>query len=215
MSFIKGFLRKKKALFVSTQLSCCNHKEVFMDFSSILNTIMGSDSVSSLSNLTGTSEKDVSGVLSSVLPLFMNGAQGQATNAETAQSFANALASHGKDDFSDLSSFLGNVDMDDGAKIVEHLLGKDGAATAANNISAQSGVSAGNISSILSATAPLLMSMMGKQATAEADAAPDDVDLNSLVGSLFGGGSGNLFSCNDGKDAAGGLGDLLSGLFKK
>ena len=92
-----------------------------MDFSSILNTIMGSDSVSSLSNLTGTSEKDVSGVLSSVLPLFMNGAQGQATNAETAQSFANALASHGKDDFSDLSSFLGNVDMDDGAKIVEHL----------------------------------------------------------------------------------------------
>ncbi len=174
-----------------------------MDFSSILNTIMGSDSVSSLSNLTGTSEKDVSGVLSSVLPLFMNGAQGQATNQATAQSFANALASHGKDDISDLSSFLGNVDMDDGAKIVEHLLGKDGAATAANNISAQSGVSAGNISSILSATAPLLMSMMGKQATAEADAAPDDVDLNSLVGSLFGGGK-----------EAGGLGDLLSGLFK-
>ena len=67
------------------------------------------------------------------------------------------------------------------------------------------------------------MSMMGKQATAEADAAPDDVDLNSLVGSLFGGGDGkdalgglgNLFSGNDGKDAAGGLGDLLSGLFKK
>ncbi len=194
-----------------------------MDFSSILNTIMGSDSVSSLSNLTGTSEKDVSGVLSSVLPLFMNGAQGQATNAETAQSFANALASHGKDDFSDLSSFLGNVDLEDGGKIVEHLLGKEGAANAASNISAQSGVSAGSISSILSATAPLLMSMMGKQATAEADAAPDGVDLNSLVGSLFGGGSGkdalgglgNLFSGNDGKDTAGGLGDLLSGLFKK
>lgn len=177
-----------------------------MDFGSILNTIMGSNSVSSLSSLTGTSEKDVSGILSSVLPMLMNGAQGQATNQETAQSFANALASHGKDDFTDLSSFLGNVDMDDGAKIVEHLLGKDGAANAASSISAQSGVSANSISSILSATAPLLMSMMGKQATAEADEAPDDIDLSGIVGSLFGGGAG--------KDAAGGLGDLLSGLFK-
>ena len=145
------------------------------------------------------------------------------TTPGSPENFANALASHGKDDFSDLSSFLGNVDLEDGGKIVEHLLGKEGAANAASNIAAQSGVSAGNISSILSATAPLLMSMMGKQATAEADAAPDDVDLNSLVGSLFGGGSGkdalgglgNLFSGNDGKDAAGGLGDLLSGLFKK
>lgn len=194
-----------------------------MDFSSILNTIMGSDSVSSLSNLTGTSENDVSNVLSTVLPLFMNGAQGQATNADTAQSFANALASHGKDDFSDLSSFLGNVDLEDGGKIVEHLLGKEATAEATNNISAQSGISQGNITNILSATAPLLMSMMGKQATAEADAAPDDVDLNSLVGSLFGGGDGkdalgglgDLLSGGDGKDAAGGLGNLLSGLFKK
>ena len=177
-----------------------------MDFSSILNTIMGSDSVSSLSNLTGTSEKDVSGVLSTVLPLFMNGAQGQATNADTAQSFANALASHGQDDFSDLSSFLGNVDLEDGGKIVEHLLGKDATAATTSNLSAQSGISANNITSILSATAPLLMSMMGKQATQEADEAPDDVDLSGLVGSLFGGGNG--------KDAAGGLGDLLSGLFK-
>lgn len=194
-----------------------------MDFSSILSTIMGSDSVSSLSNLTGTSENDVSSVLSTVLPLFMNGAQGQATNADTAQSFANALASHGKDDFSDLSSFLGNVDLEDGGKIVEHLLGKEATEEATNNIAAQSGISQGSITNILSATAPLLMSMMGKQATAEADAAPDDVDLNSLVGSLFGGGDGkdalgglgDLLSGGDGKDAASGLGDLLSGLFKK
>ena len=194
-----------------------------MDFSSILNTIMGSDSVSSLSSLTGTSENDVSNVLSTVLPLFMNGAQGQATNADTAQSFANALASHGKDDFSDLSSFLGNVDLEDGGKIVEHLLGKDAVEEATSNISAQSGIASGNISNILSATAPLLMSMMGKQATAEADAAPDDVDLNSLVGSLFGGGDGNdalgglgdLLSGKNGSDATGGLGNLLSGLFKK
>ena len=180
-----------------------------MDFSSILSSIMGSDSVSSLSSLTGTSEQDVSGVLSSVLPLFMNGAQEQATNAETAESFANALASHGQDDFSDLSAFLGNVDLEDGGKIVEHLLGKEGAATAATNIASQSGVSESNISSIFSAAAPLLMSMMGKQAEDEAkDTASDsDLNLSGIVGSLFGG------SGKDG-NAAGSLGDLLSGLLK-
>ena len=177
-----------------------------MDFSSIMSSIMGSDSVSQLSSLTGTSEKDVSGVLSSVLPLFMNGAQGQATNADTAQSFANALASHGQDDISDLSSFFGNIDLEDGGKIVEHLLGKDNAVATAETLSQESGVSSSNISSILSATAPLLMSMMGQQATEEAKDNSDGLDLSSLVGSLFGGG--------DGKDAAGGLGSLLSGLFK-
>ena len=65
-----------------------------MDFGSIINTMMSSDSVSQLSSLTGTSEKDVSSILTSALPQLLSGAQGQATNADTAQSFANALAAH-------------------------------------------------------------------------------------------------------------------------
>ena len=178
-----------------------------MDFNSIFNAISSSDSVEQISSVTGTSQADVSGILSSILPQLMNGAQGQATNQDTAESFANALTSHGKDDISDLSSFFGGIDLEDGGKIVEHLLGKDNAVATAENLSQESGVSASSISSILSATAPLLMSMMGQQASNDAKDADDGVDFTSLVGSLFGGGS-------DGKDAAGGLGDLLSGLFK-
>ena len=178
-----------------------------MDFNSIFNAISGSDSVEQISSLTGTSQKDVSGILSQILPQLMSGAQGQATNQETAASFANALTSHGQDDFSNLASFFGGVDLEDGGKIVEHLLGKDNAAATAETLSQESGVSASSISSILSATAPLLMSMMGQQASNDAKDADDGVDFTSLVGSLFGGGS-------DGKDATGGLGSLLSGLFK-
>ncbi len=177
-----------------------------MDFGSIINTITSSDSVSQLSSLTGTSEKDVSSVLSSVLPQLLNGAQGQATNADTAESFANALTAHGQKDSSDLTSFLSGIDMEDGQKIVNHLLGKDEAVATAETLSAQSGVASGNISGILSAVAPLMMNLLGQQATSSAKDDGGGLNLTSIVGSLFGGG--------DGKESGGGLGSIISGLFK-
>ena len=176
-----------------------------MDFSSILNTITSSDSIQQLSSLSGTSEKDVSSILSSVLP------QGQATNQETAQSFANALTSHGQQDTNDLSAFFGGIDLDDGQKIVNHLLGSDNAVATAETLSSESGVATSSITNIISAAAPLLMSLLGKQATSDKEAKEKDadggIDLAGIVGSLFGGGDG------DGKEG-GGLGSLLSGLFK-
>lgn len=179
-----------------------------MDFNSILNTIMSSDSVSQLSSLTGTSENDVSNVLSSALPQLLSGAQGQATNANTAQSFANALASHGQNDPEDLSAFFNGVDLDDGQKIVNHLLGSDNAVATAETLSQQSGIASANISGILSAAAPLLMSLLGKQAEKESSNSSSGGGLLDIVGSLFGGG-------DDGNDSGGGIGSILSGLFKK
>ncbi|MBR2842864.1 MAG: DUF937 domain-containing protein [Lachnospiraceae bacterium] len=182
-----------------------------MDFSSILNTITSSDSIQQLSSLSGTSENDVSSILSSVLPQLLNGAQGQATNQETAQSFANALTSHGQQDTNDLSAFFGGIDLDDGQKIVNHLLGSDNAVATAETLSSESGVATSSITNIISAAAPLLMSLLGKQATSDKEAKEKDadggIDLAGIVGSLFGGGDG------DGKEG-GGLGSLLSGLFK-
>ena len=179
-----------------------------MDFNSIINTLMSSDSVSQLSNLSGTSEKDVSSVLTSALPQLLSGAQGQATNADTAESFANALTAHGQKDSNDLASFFNGVDMEDGQKIVDHLLGKDNAVATAETLSNESGISASNISGILSAAAPLLMNLLGQQATSSSSGAASGSGLNlaGIVGSLFGGG--------DDKDSGGGLGSLLSGLFK-
>ena len=180
-----------------------------MDFGSIINTMMSSDSVSQLSSLTGTSEKDVSSILTSALPQLLSGAQGQATNADTAQSFANALAAHGQKDSADLSSFLSGIDLDDGQKIVNHLLGSDNAVATAETLSQESGVASTNISGILSAAAPLLMNLLGKQAEKETENASGGLDLGGIVGSLFGGG--------DDKDSGGGLdlGGILTGLFKK
>ncbi|MBQ9814319.1 MAG: DUF937 domain-containing protein [Lachnospiraceae bacterium] len=185
-----------------------------MDLSSILKTLTSNDSVNQLSSLTGTSQTDVSNILSSALPQLLNGAQQQATNKDTAAGFANALAAHSKDNSDDIMSFFGGVDMADGQKIVNHLLGQKQAAQTAQNISQKSGVSTANISNVLSAAAPLLMTLMGKQATSQAKTAQTaqanaqgGLDLGNIVGSLFGGGADKD---NDGLD----IGDILGGLFK-
>ena len=99
--------------------------------------------------------------------------------------------------------------MEDGQKIVNHLLGKETAAQTAQNISAKTGTSAANISNVLSAAAPLLMTLMGKQATKSAQTtqtaanAQGGLDLGNIVDSLFGGDDGKLD-----------VGDILGGLFK-
>ena len=178
-----------------------------MDFNSILKTITSSDSISQLSSLSGTSEKDVASILSSALPQLLSGAKAQATNKDTAQSFASALQSHSKTDSNDLTSFLGGVDLDDGQKIVNHLLGKDNAAAAAENLSAQSGVSASSITSILSAAAPLMMNLMGKQASDSTETSSDDASGSALAGIV-----GSLFGSSDDTKSESGLGGILSGL---
>jgi len=130
-----------------------------MDLNSLVGTLLSADSISSVAQRTGLSEKDVQNVMVNALPLLLNGANQQATQQSTAASFTNALNQHAQSNTSNLSSFLGNVDLDDGAKIVAHLLGQN----ASQSVAQQSGVSNAATQSVMSAAAPLLMSMLGQQ----------------------------------------------------
>ena len=95
-----------------------------MDITSLIGTLLSSDSITGVSKTTKASSNDVQSILAAALPALLSGAQAQAEDKNTAASFTKALATHGKKDTSDLSSFLGKVDMDDGSKIINHLLGK-------------------------------------------------------------------------------------------
>ena len=64
-----------------------------MDINALMKQMLSSDSIQNLSSVTGTTQKDVKNVLSSALPSLLNGAQSQATDEKTAESFVNALAS--------------------------------------------------------------------------------------------------------------------------
>lgn len=205
-----------------------------MDLTKLASTLISSDSISGLSNLTGASDKDVSNVLAQALPALLSGANSQAKDKDTAESFATALSDHAKDDTKDLSKFLGNVDLKDGAKILGHLLGSD-KDDVIGNIAESTGVSKKDTSSIVSAIAPLLLSLLGQQTEEDDDkdtgaaglvgALLDNVDVGSLLTGLLTDNSSSSSTTTSGKkksskkkatsDKSGGLlGSLLKNILK-
>ena len=211
-----------------------------MDLSKIAGSLLSNDSLKGLSSLTGASNSDIKNVLSSALPSLLTGATEQAKNKSTAASFAGALAQHAKDDTSDLTSFLGNVDLADGAKIIGHLLGS-GKEETVKKAAKASGVSEKKTGDILSAIAPMLLSLLGQQAEEDDDkesgvnglvgALLDNVDVGSLLSGLIStdtssstgtsvkkkpaSGKKKPASSSKKSNASGIIGGILSGLLKK
>jgi len=212
-------------------------RSIIMDIKDLMGKMLDGDTLKSLGALTGSSQKDVKGVLSSALPALLNGAKGQADDAATAEGFVGALSDHAKDDTADLSSFLSNVNLEDGGKIVGHLLGSDAEKTT-ENAAKSAGVDVTKAGNILSGAAPLLMSLLGQQTSSGDNSSSNNasgiaglmgsllanVDFGSLIGGIFGGDS----SSDDGlteltssdskkkkkKKGEGGLLSTILGFFK-
>lgn len=196
-----------------------------MDMSSMLGTIMSDDAVAGISKSTNVSEKSVQSILSAALPSLLSGAQQQSQNSDTAAGFAGALTQHAASDTSNLSGFLGGIDLADGAKIVSHLLGASNA-NVVSQAAQQSGASTQQTASVLAAAAPLLMSLLGKETASQQSAnnglGVSDImgsllgnaNVGSLLGGLLGGGAKPSSSGkkDDKKDS--GLMDTLMGLLK-
>ena len=152
-----------------------------MDLTKLAGSLLSSDSIGGLSGLTGASDNDVSKVLAKALPALLSGAKDQAKGEGTSQGFATALSDHAKDDTSDLTKFLGKVDMKDGAKIIAHLLGS-GKDDVVADIASDTGVSQAKTDSILSGAAPLLMSLLGQQADEDDN---KNAGVEALIGALL------------------------------
>ena len=192
-----------------------------MDINELMNTMLSNDSVKELGTLVGASSKDVKSVLSSALPALLNGAKGQADNANTAEGFVGALADHAKADTGDIASFFSNIDIEDGGKIVSHLLGGDKDATT-EKAAKKAGVDVTKSSNILSAAAPLLMSLLGQQTASSGGSNSSGIaglmgsllanaDLGSLLGGILGGSSDQSASSQTQSGNDGGiLGNILN-----
>jgi len=188
-----------------------------MDINSLLGLLTSADSVGGLSQTTNVSSNGVQSILGAALPSLLTGALNQSTNAGTAASFTNALTQHSAANTSNLGSFFGSVDTDDGAKIVNHLLG-DNAKTTIAQIAKQSGVSQKDTAKVLSAAAPLLMSLLGQQANTQQvsnnttgvanmmSGLLGNADMTSLLGAMLGAGTTGTSS---NKKTGGLLGALL------
>ncbi|NHN24639.1 DUF937 domain-containing protein [Flavobacterium jejuense] len=203
----------------------------------LLNSDLGKQIVSSVSEKTGINSSQANDVVSSSLPALLGAMQGNLLSGNGAEGLVNAVTS-GKHDGSildNLGGFINGGDFNDGSKILGHLLG-DKLGAVETGISEKTGVSSGIISKILPMLAPIIMGYLGKQS--KSNGVSDGSGLGSILGSLLGGSSndgsslgGTLLTSvldqnNDGKldvsDAIsavtkkkGGLGGLLGSLFGK
>lgn len=197
-----------------------------MDISIILiNTMLGNDSLSALSKTTGASNDQVQKVLANALPSLLKGMQNNSSDQDGEASLNKALAEHAKNDTSDISAFMNNVDLSDGAKILGHILG-DNQTSVAMNAAKKSGVSAEESSNILAAAAPLLLAILGGNQAKSGSKSSNDLigslassllkgdnltdSIISGLGSLLGGGTatGKKSSTSKATDVVAGLGGL-------
>ena len=171
-----------------------------MDLNALMSTLLSEESINGVGEKAGASSEQVRGVLGSALPLLLNGANAQANDESTASGFAGALQQHAQSDTSNLSSFLGGVDLSDGAKIVAHLLGANTAAQT-QSVAQQNNVNSATTGNILATAAPLLMSLIGQQSGSEANSG---LGVSGIMGSLLGSGDmGSLLGGLLGGGAAG------------
>ena len=154
-----------------------------MDLTSLLGAFMGDDALTSIGTASDTSAGDVASVLSAALPSLIAGATAQAYDENTAEGFTNALNQHSKDDVNDIVSFVNNVDVKDGKKVVQHLLG-DQTKETTNEIAAATGVSRAKTGTILAIAAPLLLSLLSGNSNQNTTSS-----TTSLLGNLLGGGN--------------------------
>lgn len=175
-----------------------------LDLSSIASLLSGGG-ISQISQAVGAKEDQVTSAVTAALPALIGGMKQNASTEEGAASLAQALTDHTGADTSNISSFLGGVDLTDGAKIVSHVLGgKEKATTAA--IAEKSGLSSSKVSSILAMVAPLLLSLLGKKKE-ETSSASNSSGLTSLLGGVLGGSGSSAI----GSLASSALGGLFGG----
>jgi hypothetical protein len=203
----------------------------------LLNSPMGKQIISGVSNSTGQSESATGGLLSMALPVLMGAMKKNVQTPDGAAGLMSALS--GKHSGSILDNlgglFEGGVDesvQQDGAGILGHLLGGN-QANVENALSEKSGIDAGSVGQVLKVAAPILMGVLGRQT--QQSGVSDGNGMNALLGSMLGGQpqenqsliSSLLDSDGDGSildDVAGmvlggkksgGIGGLLGGLLGK
>lgn len=207
----------------------------------LLNSPVGRQLVSGVSNQTGEPENKTAEVLSMAMPLLMGAMKKNTSTPGGAQGLMNALSSkHDGSILDDLGGlFGGGVDqsvMDDGAGILGHVFGAK-QPQVENALSTKSGIDAGTVSQILKIAAPILLGYLGKQTRQQNVNSPDGLD--GLLGGLMGGnkkankqqslietfldsdGDGSIIDdlagmvLSGGGQKKSGLGGILGGLFGK
>ena len=172
-----------------------------MDITNILGALTGNDTISEISKKFNIESNKVSSVISTALPTLIGAMQKNASTESGATALAKALSDHAGDAGS-LISNLKNVDINDGAKILSHVLGGN-LTSILSKIGKQTGTTDNQVSNILSSIAPSLLNILGKLNNSGKGS-----DLGGLLSVVLG-------AAGNGGKKSGGLGSILGGIFGK
>jgi len=158
----------------------------------LLNSDMGKQLISGVSQQTKQPQDKTQGVLTMALPVLMTAMKRNAQSPEGAEGLLGALNSQ-KHDGSILDNlgelFGGGVDdsvINDGSKILGHVLGSK-QPRVENTLSAKSGMDSETVAQVLKIAAPILMGMLAKKKSAENVNSTNGLD--NMLGGLLGGNS--------------------------
>jgi len=159
-----------------------------MDISQLLNSDLGKQIIGGIGNQTGTSEKEVTSVVSAAAPVLLGMLHKNASSEEGASGIMGALNKHDGSILDNLSGFFGSGDStSDGNGILKHVLG-DNRNSVENAISKKTGVDSSKVSSILAMLAPFLWVSRKQQ---KMPVVYKVARIRCLIGWLLGGSGGS------------------------
>jgi hypothetical protein len=175
--------------------------------------IMSRLPLNDLANRLGVDEATAEEATRQALPALLGGIQANTTDPGGASSFASAVHQHDNSPLdADDGVDLGQVDENDGDKIVGHVFG-DQRDQVVQQLGTTGGASTTQdlIGKLLPLLAPIVMAYLAKRLSGQAGAAgAGGGGLGDLLGSVLGGGAAQRGEQAD--ILGGGLGDLLGGL---
>jgi hypothetical protein len=184
----------------------------------ILELISNPDTLNKLGQSIGVEPTQVQKLAQLGMPALLQAMGRNAGTSEGASALVSALDRHQDDNLEDINGFLGNLNSDEGAKMLQHIFaGNSGRVQ--NNLAKQTGLQADQVSGLMSQLAPLLLGTLAQQKKQQ------NLDASGITGLLNGlmsqgGNSGlmgmvsNLLDSDNDGDIMDDVGGLLKGFLK-
>jgi len=171
-----------------------------MDLTKVIMSQLGQSGLEAMAGKIGADTQQTSSALEGIVPTLLGAMSNNASNESGASGLLGALdRDHDGSILDDVSGFLGGDDDRGGNGIVGHVLG-DNRSNVENSLSQKTGLNTGQIGSLLTTIAPLIMGYLGKEKRSQGNG----FDLGGIAGLL--GGMADTSDKGTGLD----LGDVLS-----
>ena len=160
-----------------------------MNLEALLGLLQGQD-IGNLASQVGGNEGEVKNGVIAALPAMLAALGKNAGTEKGAEELNNALEKkHDGSILDNLSGYLSNPDLKDGAGILNHLFGNQ-TSNVANAVSQSSGLDTNGSMKMLQMLAPILMGMLGQQKKQNNLDAKGLGNLTSMLASNFGSEAG-------------------------